>query len=92
MKFIAAALLVPVVRPVLGFTPFIRPVALKPQVASSTSLFEYGASSTSFYTTVEKQDTYLSLDDVLETKCADANVRQVIKDMLEACAEITELL
>merc|ERR1719384_1879716 len=62
---------------------------------SATQLYgegEYGASSTSFYTTTEKQDSYESLDDVLEAKCADTQVRAVIKDMLDACADITEAL
>jgi len=62
------------------------------QAPSSTQLFEYGASSTSFYTTTEKKDSYESLDSVLESKCKDPKVRQVIKDMLDVCAEITEAL
>merc|ERR1719272_666619 len=53
---------------------------------------EYGASSTSFYTTTEKQDSYESLDAVLENKCKDEKLRLVIKDMLDACADITEAL
>lgn len=53
---------------------------------------EYGASSTSFYTTTEKKDSYESLDSILEAKCKDEKVRQVIKDMLEVCADITEAL
>ena len=61
--------------------------------ASSTQLFgEFGASSTSFYTKTEKKDSYESLDKVLEEKCSDIKVRQVIKDMLDVCAEITEAL
>lgn len=52
----------------------------------------YGASSTSFYTDVKKQDSYESLKDVLANKCTDANVRQVIVDMLDVCAQITEAL
>jgi len=60
---------------------------------SSTSLFgEYGASSTSFYTTVEKQASYMPSDELLEKSCADSQVRQVIKDMLDVCAEITDAL
>ena len=59
---------------------------------TTTQLNEYGASSTSFYTTTEKQDTYESLEDVLKEKCADTQVREVITDMLEACADITEAL
>mmetsp|Transcript_2769 Transcript_2769/g.4737 ORF Transcript_2769/g.4737 Transcript_2769/m.4737 type:complete len:404 (-) Transcript_2769:76-1287(-) len=53
---------------------------------------EYGASSTSFYTTTEKQDKYDDLDTVLYTKCSDPMVRTVIKEMLDACADITEAL
>ena len=53
---------------------------------------EYGASGTSFYTTTEKQDTYDSLDYVLENKMKDTKTRKVIEDMLDACAEITEAL
>jgi sedoheptulose-bisphosphatase len=53
---------------------------------------EYGASSTSFYTSSEKQESYESLDDVLTKECKDPLVRQVIKDMLEVCADITEAL
>ncbi len=53
---------------------------------------EFGASSTSFYTTTEKKDSYESLDDVLSNKCSDPKVRHVIKDMLNVCAEITEAL
>lgn len=66
-----------------------RPAFTKP----STALYgEFGASSTSFYTTAEKQDSYASLDDVLNKKCKDDKVRAVIKDMLDVCADITEAL
>eukprot|EP00592_Proboscia_alata_P019324 CAMPEP_0194402212 /NCGR_PEP_ID=MMETSP0176-20130528/873_1 /TAXON_ID=216777 /ORGANISM="Proboscia alata, Strain PI-D3" /LENGTH=375 /DNA_ID=CAMNT_0039199385 /DNA_START=122 /DNA_END=1249 /DNA_ORIENTATION=- len=64
-----------------------------PKVAESTRLYgEYGASSTSFYTTTEKQATYASSTEILEAKMADPKVRQVIEDMLEVCAEITDAL
>jgi len=53
---------------------------------------EYGASSTSFYTTTEKQDKYDDLDTVLEAHCSDEQVKVVIKEMLDACADITEAL
>merc|ERR1719413_22565 len=60
---------------------------------AATQLYgEYGASSTSFYTTTEKQDSYASLDDILKEKCKDDKVRQVIVDMLDVCADITEAL
>jgi sedoheptulose-bisphosphatase len=72
------------------------PSAFKPaSIATSTQLYgggEYGASSTSFYTTTEKQESYASLDDVLVAKCKDDKVKAVIRDMLEACADITEAL
>lgn len=59
----------------------------------ATQLYgEFGASSTSFYTTTEKQDTYASLEEILEAKCKDEKVRQVITDMLDVCADITEAL
>jgi sedoheptulose-bisphosphatase len=73
-----------------AFAPSIRPAFM---TQSSTSLQgEFGASSTSFYTTTEKQDSYDSLDKVLEEKCSDPLVREVIVDMLDVCAEITEAL
>ena len=53
---------------------------------------EYGASSTSFYTTVEKKDQYESLEYILNKHCSDPKVREVITDMLDVCAEITEAL
>jgi len=52
----------------------------------------YGASGTSFYTTTEKQDSYDDLDTILDTKCSDTMVRAVIKEMLAACADITDAL
>jgi hypothetical protein len=92
MKVFAFSLLL---SSVFSFSP-LSPAfytANKNKMSSSTKLNgEYGASSTSFYTTVEKKDTYESLETVLEKKCSDPKVRQVIKDMLDVCAEITEAL
>ncbi len=86
MKFLVALLSI---SSVAAFAPSARPAV----PATSTQLYgEYGASSTSFYTTTEKQDSYASLDDVLNAKCGDEKVRAVIKDMLDACADITEAL
>jgi sedoheptulose-bisphosphatase len=63
------------------------------RASATTKLYgEFGASSTSFYTTTEKQDTYASLEEVLEQKCKNEKVRQVIIDMLDVCADITEAL
>jgi len=83
-----------------------KPVAQKPvfSAAKGTALAtvrtardvrmygEYGASSTSFYTTVEKQDSYDDLDTVLNNKCSDALTRSVILEMLDAIGEITDAL
>jgi sedoheptulose-bisphosphatase len=52
----------------------------------------YGASSSSFYTTEEKKDSYETLDEVLIVKCADPLVRECIQDLMKVCAEITEVL
>lgn len=53
---------------------------------------EYGASSTSFYTSEEKLDHYESLEEVLEKHCQDEKLRTVITDMLAVCARITDAL
>ena len=85
MKFILALL---TITGAAAFSPSVARSA-----TTSTQLFgEYGASSTSFYTTTEKQDSYASLDEVLNAKCSDDKVKAVIKDMLDACADITEAL
>eukprot|EP00934_Nitzschia_sp_Nitz4_P007893 Nitzschia sp. Nitz4//scaffold82_size85912//21652//22970//NITZ4_005133-RA/size85912-snap-gene-0.137-mRNA-1//-1//CDS//3329558811//7883//frame0 len=49
-------------------------------------------SSSSIYTTEEKRDVYETLDDVLALKCADPKVRQVIDDLMQVCADITDAL
>ena len=84
MKFLCLSLLV-------ASASAFAPASLNAR--AGTQLYgEYGASSTSFYTTNEKQDSYLSLDDVLQEKCKDETVREVIVDMLDVCADITEAL
>ena len=60
--------------------------------SSSSSSSSYGASCTSFYTTEEKKDSYETLDEVLTKKCSDPLIKQVVKDLLDVCAEITEAL
>ncbi|EEC51481.1 seduheptulose bisphosphatase [Phaeodactylum tricornutum CCAP 1055/1] len=52
----------------------------------------YGASSSSFYTTEEKKESYEALADVLGSKCMDETLRICITDMLDVCADITEAL
>jgi len=92
MKLFAALL---TISSAAAFAPASRSTfGVIPAATETTSQLygEYGASSTSFYTTTEKQDSYESLEAVLEHKCADKKVRLVIKDMLDACADITEAL
>jgi len=52
----------------------------------------YAASHTSYYTTEEKKDFYSTLSEILNSKCKDEKIRQVIVDMLDVCADITESL
>lgn len=52
----------------------------------------YGASSSSFYTTEEKKDSYETLEQVLVAHCADSKIRQVIVDLMDVCADITDAL
>jgi sedoheptulose-bisphosphatase len=77
-----------------AFTPFVSPRRVNSIKKSMGVLYaeEYGASSTSFYTDVEKQDTYATSDDILTKHCSDPKVRKVITEMLDVCAEITEAL
>ena len=81
---------------VLALVPagaLVAPSARRPRAASVLrGEGEYGASGTSFYTTTEKQDSYPTLDETLDKKCADPGVRAVIVEMLDACGEITEAL
>jgi sedoheptulose-bisphosphatase len=94
MTTMKACLLVLALTGATAFTPARPASALlpKPRRTSTVVQGEYGASGTSFYTTTEKQDTYDSSDHVLDNHLADKSKRQVIVDMLDACAEITEAL
>jgi len=74
----------------LSFSPMRN--SFQPSQSTTTRLNEYGASSTSFYTDVEKKASYSGSEELLEAKCADTKVRQVITDMLEVFADITEAL
>merc|ERR1719356_293001 len=68
---------------------------MKAEIARNIRAFgggEYGASSTSFYTKTEKQDSYDDLDKVLDEKMKDPEIKAVIKEMLGAIGEITEAL
>lgn len=92
MKFVAALFVA--FNSVLAFSPSTPAFKVNKKAPSSTSTLygEFGASSTSFYTKTEKKESYESLEDVLERKCMDEKVREVIIDMLDVCAEITESL
>ena len=76
----------------IAATSAFAPASLNTRSVSTQLYGEYGASSTSFYTTTEKQDSYASLEEVLAEKCSDDKVKQVIVDMLDVCADITEAL
>jgi len=52
----------------------------------------FGASHTSFYTDAVKQDSYLTLQQVLEDKLADKELSSVVETMFDACGTITEAL
>jgi len=52
----------------------------------------FGASHTSFYTDAVAKDSYDSLDDILEAKMADKELRSVLKTMFDGCGTITEAL
>jgi hypothetical protein len=91
--FAATAALVSLLRETIAFSPVSTIRRSSPLMTDRSKLYgEYGASSTSFYTDVEKQDSYEGINGVLAKKCGDEKVRQVILDMLDVCAEITEAL
>lgn len=64
-------------------------INMTPKPSITETKGEFGASHTSFYTSSEKKESYESLDDVLNNKCRDPQVREVIKDMFAVCADIT---
>lgn len=67
------------------------PIAIE-SVAAKHNPKEYGASSSSFYTEEERKDSYDCLEKVLREKCSNVQVRVLIQDLLDVCAEITEAL
>jgi sedoheptulose-bisphosphatase len=66
--------------------------AAEKQQAYAISKASSAASSTSIYTTEEKKDHYATLPEVLALKCKDPQVRQVIQDLMQVCADITDAL
>jgi len=54
--------------------------------------YGFGASHTSFYTDAIAKDSYDTLEQVLEAKMADKELRSVLKTMFDACGTITEAL
>jgi len=59
---------------------------------TTTTRAEYGASGTSYYTTTEKQDSYPSLENILEKHCKNDTLKACIRELLDGCADITEAL
>jgi len=93
MKLILSLSSMIAVTSVSAFAPTSLKRDTSRSVSVPTELYgEYGASSTSFYTTTERKDSYASLNDILSEKCKDEKVREVIVDMLDVCADITEAL
>jgi len=79
---------------VLGGAPMggrTRVVATRMQAEAAVDE-AFGASHTSFYTDVKKQDSYPMLDEILAAKMADKDLMSVIKTMFNACGTITEAL
>ena len=60
-----------------------------PNVPSFNS---FGASHTSTYTDAVAKDSYDTLEEILETKMSDPELRSVIKTMFDGCGTITEAL
>merc|ERR1719247_507440 len=52
----------------------------------------FGASHTSFYTDAVAKDSYETLDDVLDKKMADPELKSVLKTLFDGCGTITEAL
>ena len=52
----------------------------------------FGASHTSFYTDAVAKDSYETLEEVLEAKLSNPELRSVIKTMFDGCGTITEAL
>jgi len=82
--------------PTLTHRPATRASLLRmaeaPAAAEESTDDAFGASHTSFYTDAVAKDSYDSLEDLLETKLADAELRSVVKTMFNACGTITEAL
>lgn len=69
-----------------------EPMAAEKEQKNQSKSSSYGASCTSHYTTEEKKDVYETLQDVLDKKCSDPLVKEVIKDLMNVCADITNAL
>jgi len=52
----------------------------------------FGASHTSFYTDAVAKDSYETLDEVLDKKMADPELKSVLKTLFDGCGTITEAL
>lgn len=89
---VAFSPIIPVSSSVMSNLPNNKKEIIQKSSTVSATGSEYGASSTSFYTTVEKKDQYESLESILNKHCSDPKVREIITDMLDVCAEITEAL
>merc|ERR1719316_1974785 len=61
-------------------------------MSMDTTAEGFGASHTSMYTDAVAKDTYDTLDDILNAKMSNPELRSVINTMFNACGTITEAL
>jgi len=66
--------------------------APKPRAAVQMQDTAFGASHTSFYTDTVAKDSYETLDEVLDQKMTDPDLKSVIKTLFDGCGTITEAL
>ena len=77
----------------VGAGPAQRTMAVRMSAEAAASTDSaFGASHTSFYTDAKKKDKYDTLEEVLEQKMSNPELRSVINTMFNGCGTITEAL
>merc|ERR1719160_165 len=72
--------------------PKPRAVIQMAEAATEEKDAAFGASHTSFYTDAVAKDSYETLDEVLDKKMTDPDLKSVIKTLFDGCGTITEAL
>merc|ERR1719160_1050319 len=72
--------------------PKPRAVIQMAEAATEEKDAAFGASHTSFYTDAVAKDSYETLDEVLDKKMADPELKSVLKTLFDGCGTITEAL